>query len=84
MFYDETIWPEGAELRDGILQLIMATNSNAQVNDLCDQFAINFCTYNMHGFNSGSVFLKHLCLDNDIILYKNIGFFILIYINLVI
>jgi len=24
------------------------------------------CIYNMHGYRSGSSFLKHLCLDNDI------------------
>jgi len=27
--------------------------------------SVSVCTYNMHGYRSGSSFLKHLCLDND-------------------
>jgi len=45
----------------------MVDSISPVTKDICDELALGFCTYNMHGFNNDSVFLKQLCLSNDIV-----------------
>jgi hypothetical protein len=58
VFYDESSWPEGSEVRDWVL---LSQIVSVAVNQL------RMCSYNLHGFNSGVSYLKELCGNSDIL-----------------
>jgi len=62
LFYDESAWPEGAELRDWVMYSAVAME--LQVNDSCGPVgSVGIVTYNAHGLNTGRSYLMDLCND---------------------